>query len=145
MKHMRTTVLGLGALLLAGCATSSHVMLGRARPPIAPEQVKVYTQPPPNYEQIASIDASSRGSLAMTSQQNMDKAIARLKAEAAKLGANGIVLQGVNDVRSGSIGTGLGNTSFNGNTAVGVGLGGSFGVYSKDARGLAIYVPDATP
>jgi len=145
MKHMRTTVLGLGALLLAGCATSSHVMLGKARPPIAPEQVKVYTQPPPNYEQIASIDASSRGSLAMTSQQNMDKAIARLKAEAAKLGANGIVLQGVNDVRSGSIGTGLGNTSFNGNTAVGVGLGGSFGVYSKDARGLAIYVPDATP
>ncbi|MBV9344925.1 MAG: hypothetical protein JOZ03_08050 [Gammaproteobacteria bacterium] len=145
MKHMRTTVLGLGALLLAGCATSSHVMLGKARPPIAPEQVKVYTQPPPNYEQIASIDASSRGSLAMTSQQNMDKAIARLKAEAAKLGANGIVLQGVNDVRSGSIGTGLGNTSFNGNTAVGVGLGGSFGLYSKDARGLAIYVPDATP
>ena len=145
MKLAPSRMLPLGALLLAACATSSHVMLGAKRPPIAPEQVRVYTQPPPHYEQIASIDASSRGSLAMTSQQNTDKAIARLKTEAAKLGANGILLQGMENVRSGSIGTGLGNTSFNGNTAVGVGLGGSFGLYSKDAQGLAIYVPDASP
>ena len=144
MKRARIHSLLLAAAL-TGCATSSHVMLGPARPPIAPEQVQVYTQMPPNAQQIASIDASSRGSLALTSQQNTDKAIARLKAEAAKLGANGIVLQGMENVRSGSIGTGLGNTSFNGNTAVGVGLGGSFGLYSKDARGLAVYVPAPPP
>ena len=133
------TALGL---LLAGCATSSHVLIGKARAPISPELVKVYLQPPPKYEQIATIDATSRGSLTLTSQQNMDKAIARLKQEAARLGANGILLQGIEDQQSGAIGTGVGNSTFNGNTAIGTSVGGSFGIYNKAAKGLAIYVPE---
>ncbi|GAC1454087.1 MAG: hypothetical protein PVS2B3_02110 [Steroidobacteraceae bacterium] len=135
-----TVAIGAG-LLLAGCATSSHVLVGTARPPISPDQVKVYMQPPAKYEQIATVDATSRGSLTLTSQQNMDKAIARLKQEAARLGANGILLQGIEDQQSGSIGTGVGNSTFNGNTAIGASLGGSFGIYNKAAKGLAIYVP----
>lgn len=130
------------SVLLVGCATSSHVLIGTARAPISPDRVKVYLQPPAKYEQIATIDASSRGSLTITSQQNMDKAIARLKQEAARLGANGILLQGVEDQQSGAIGTGVGNSTFNGNTAVGASLGGSFGIYNKAAKGLAIYVPE---
>lgn len=132
------TALGL---LLAGCATSSHVLIGTPRAPISPELVKVYLQPPAKYEQIATIDATSRGSLTITSQQNMDKAIARLKQEAARLGANGILLQGIEDQQSGSIGSGIGSASFNGNSAVGTSVGGSFGIYNKAARGTAIYVP----
>jgi hypothetical protein len=62
--------------MLLGCATSSHVMIGTARPPISPESVRVYVQPPEKYEEIAAIDATSQGSFAITSQQNMDKAIA---------------------------------------------------------------------
>jgi hypothetical protein len=130
------------SVLLVGCATSSHVLIGTARAPISPELVKVYLQPPAKYEQIATIDASSRGSLTITSQQNMDKAIARLKQEAARLGANGILLQGIEDQQSGAIGTGVGNSSFNGNTAIGASLGGSFGIYNKAAKGLAIYVAE---
>jgi hypothetical protein len=130
------------ALLLTGCSTSSHVLLGTPRPPIAPESVRVYVQPPPKYEQIATINASSQGSLALTSQQNMDKAIERMKKEAAALGANGILLQGVQDQQTGSIGTGVGNTSYGSNSSVGVGVGGSFGLYNKATQGLAIYVPD---
>ena len=132
------TALGL---LLAGCATSSHVLIGTPRAPISPELVKVYLQPPAKYEQIATIDATSRGSLTITSQQNMDKAIARLKQEAARLGANGILLQGIEDQQSGSIGSGIGSASFSGNSAVGTSVGGSFGIYNKAARGTAIYVP----
>jgi hypothetical protein len=139
--HRLTVAIALG-LLLAGCATSSHVLVGTARAPISPDQVKVYLQPPPKYEEIATIDATSRGSLTITSQQNMDKAIARLKQEAARLGANGILLQGVEDQQSGSIGTGVGNSTFNGNTAIGTSLGGSFGIYNKAAKGLAIYVAE---
>jgi hypothetical protein len=131
-----------GAVLLTSCATSSHVLVGTPRPPIAPESVKIYLQPPPKYEQIATINASSQGSMALTSQQNMDKAIERMKNEAAKLGANGVLLQGVQDQQSGSIGTGVGNTSYGGNSAVGVGVGGSFGLYNKATQGLAIYVPE---
>ncbi|HYB32040.1 MAG TPA: hypothetical protein VED45_01285 [Steroidobacteraceae bacterium] len=128
-------------LLLAGCSTSSHVLIGTPRAPISPESVRVYLQPPPHYEQIATITGTSQGSLALTSQQNMDKAIERMKEEAAKLGANGILLQGVQDMQSGSVGTGVGNSSYSGNSAVGVGVGGSFGLYSKAANGIAIYVP----
>ena len=129
------------AMLLVGCATSSHVMIGTARPPISPESVRVYLQPPEKYEEIAALDTTSQGSLAITSQQNMDKAIARMKEEAAKLGANGILLQGVQDQQSGSIGTGVGSSSYGGGSSTGVGVGGSFGIYNKAAHGIAIFVP----
>ena len=134
----------LAALLAcaaAACSTSSHVLIGSARPPVAPESVRVYYTPPPKYEEIATISASSQGSLALTSQQNMDKAIQRLKTEAAKVGANGILLQGVQDTHGGSIGAGVGNTSYGPGSAVGVGVGGSFALTNKLAQGLAIYVP----
>ena len=129
------------ACAAAACATSSHVLIGTARPPISPESVRVYRQPPPKYEEIATIQASSQGSMALTSQQNMDKAIARLKAEAAKVGANGVLLQGVQDAPGGSIGLGGGSTSYGPGSAVGVGAGGSFALTNKAAQGLAIYVP----
>jgi hypothetical protein len=129
------------AVLLTACATSSHVLVGTQRPPIAPESVRVYLQPPPQFEQIATISASSQGSLALTSQQNMDKAIERMKNEAAKLGANGVLLQGVQDQQTGAIGLGGGNTSYSGNSATGVGVGGSFGLTNKVTQGIAIYVP----
>jgi hypothetical protein len=129
------------AAMLLGCATSSHVMLGTARPPISPESVRVYVQPPERYEEVATLDASSQGSFAITSQQNMDKAIARMKEEAAKLGANGILLQGVQDQQSGSIGTGVGSSSYGPSSSTGVGVGGSFGIYNKVAHGIAIFVP----
>lgn len=128
-------------VLLAGCSTSSHVLVGTARPPISPDQVRIYTQPPARYEQIASINANSSGSMALTGQQNMDKAMERMKAEAAKVGANGILLQGVADTQSGSIGTGVGSTSYGSHSSVGGGVGGSFALTSKVAQGLAIYVP----
>jgi hypothetical protein len=127
--------------LLLGCSTTSHVMIGTARPPISPESVRVYVQPPEKYEEIATLDASSQGSFAVTGQQNMDKAIARMKEEAAKLGANGILLQGVQDQQSGSIGTGVGSSSYGPSSSTGVGVGGSFGIYNKVAHGIAIFVP----
>jgi uncharacterized protein YbjQ (UPF0145 family) len=135
------TSVALVLSLMSGCSTTSHVLVGTARPPISPDSVRVYLQPPPKYETVATIDASSKNSLALTGQQNMDKAIGRMKEEAAKLGANGILLQGVQDQQSGAIGTGMGSSSYGGNSAVGVGVGGSFGIYNKVAHGTAIYVP----
>ena len=129
------------ACAAAACATSSHVLIGTARPPISPESVRVYYTPPPKYEEIATISASSQGSLALTSQQNMDKAMQRMKAEAAKVGANGILLQVVQDSHGGSIGLGGGSTSYGPGSAVGVGAGGSFALTNKVAQGIAIYVP----
>jgi hypothetical protein len=123
-------------VVLAGCAASSHVLVGTARTPIAPEQVKIYLQPPPRYEEIATIDASSRGTPVFTDQRKMDRAIGRLKQEAAKLGANGILLEGTSDQQTGGIGLGTGSAS--GNSAFGIGT--SFGIVIKTATGIAIYV-----
>ena len=140
----RVTALLLAAVLVGGaaaCSTSSHVLIGTPRPPISPESVRVYWQPPPKYEEIAHVNATSQGSLALTSQQNMDKAMQRMKEEAAKVGANGILLQGVHDTQSGAIGAGGGGASYGPGSATGVGVGGSFALTSKVAQGIAIYVP----
>ena len=136
-----TAALFAALACLTACSTSSHVLVGSARPAISPESVRVYYAPPPKYEEIATVNATSQGSLALTSQQNMDKAMQRLKEEAARLGANGVLLQTVHDTQSSSIGAGGGGTSYGPNSATGVGVGGSFALTSKVVQGLAIYVP----
>ena len=128
-------------LLLGGCA-SSHVMIGEARPPISPDQVKLYLHPPEKYEEIAIIDASSRRSIVFTDQQKMNKVIARLKEEAAKIGANGILIQATGDEQSGAVGTGAGTATASGHSAYGTEIGVSAGMFMKTGQGIAIYVPN---
>ena len=137
----RSVFVVLSSALLAACTGTSHVLMGTPRAPIPPEQVKVYTQPPPNYEKIAMLNTSSGGSLTFTAQGKTDKVLERLKVEAAKLGANGVLLQGMADRQVGSLGTGFGSASASGNSATGFGLGSSAGIYQKTGAGLAIYVP----
>ncbi len=125
---------------LAGCATS-HVMIGKARPPISADSVRVYTQPPAGrYETIARIETSSQGSFSFTAQGKTDAVINRLKVEAAKLGANGVLLEGMGDQPSGSVGTGGGTTSYSGGSSFGGGIGINLGMTRKIGGGLAIYV-----
>jgi hypothetical protein len=140
MNMRMLAVITLGVLLV-GCAASSYVLVGTARPPISPDQVKIYLHPPAKYDEIAIIDASSRGSAAFTDQQKMNKAIARLKDEAARLGANGILLEGAGEQQAGAVGTGVGTATATGHSAVGTGVGISAGIFIKAANGLAIYVP----
>ena len=139
--HSRSHLLLVAATFaVAGCATS-HVMIGKARPPISPDSVQVYLQPPKEpYEEIARIETSSQGSFAFGAQAKTDAVIHRLKVEAAKLGANGVVLQGMGDQPSGSVGTGGGTTSYSGHSAVGGGIGINLGMTRKVGGGLAIYV-----
>src|SRR5450631_1842038 len=123
MRHIQlaASMLALGAL--SACATS-HVMMGQARPPIAPALVQVYFHPPAaKYEEIAMLDTSSRGGFGFTAQGKTDIVINRLKEEAAKLGANGVLLQGMADQAGGSISTGFGQASMSGNHAYGSGVG----------------------
>ncbi len=97
------------------------------------------------YQEIAVLDASSKSAFGTGGQKSMDKVIERLKMEAAKLGANGVILEGFSDSQTGSIGTGGGSSSYGDRSAVGVGVGGSFGIYKKTGHGEAIYVPTAPP
>ena len=132
------------AFLLTACASSpvSHVLTGKQRPPIDPAQVKIYASPPAKYEEIAIIDATSSGSGASTEQEQSDAVIQRVREEAARLGANGVIVQRTGYDRGGSTGVGVGIGG-----AIGRSAGVSLGVFSSDrprtGHGVAIYVAPA--
>ena len=132
-------VLLVAVVILTGCVTS-HVLVGTPREPISPDQVKIYIHPPTEFDEIAMLDSSSRVSFAITAQGRTDKVLARLKDEAARLGANGILLQAIEDQTAGSIGTGFGSANASGHSAVGFGFGSFAAVYEKSVSGMAIYV-----
>ena len=81
-----------------GCYPVSHIIIGDKKTPVNINEVKIYSDFPMNYEKIAIIETSSDFafkdmSIEFTYQQKTDKALERLKAEAASLGANGVVIQ----------------------------------------------------
>ena len=138
----RLTVLtGFMVLALSACATDSVIVTGTARPPISPAEVKIYSQPPPVFEEVAILNASKSVAFSTGGQKTVDKVIAGLKEQAAKVGANGILLEGFSDRQTGALGAGSGSSSVSGNSAVGVGVGGSLGIYKKTGHGRAIFVP----
>ncbi len=142
MRSANVLALVIAGSCLAACAPSSHVLVGQARAPIAPEQVKIYSHPPAvAFEEVAILDATNKSVFGTGGQKSVDKVIERLKIEAAKLGANGVILEGFSDAETGSIGTGVGSDSYGSHSAVGVGVGGSLGIYKKTGHGDAIYVP----
>ncbi len=142
----RLLALAVVALNLAACESPNTVIVtGAARPPITPADVKIYSQPPPSFQEIAMLNASSSHMFTTGGQSTVDKVIADLKAQAAKLGANGILLEGFSDSQTGSLGTGVGSTSATPTSATGVGVGGSLGIYKKTGHARAIYVTPESP
>ena len=140
MRKLNIAAFAISITALYACATS-HVMMGQARPPIAPALVQLYFHPPATkYEEIAMLDTSSRGGFGFTAQGKTDVVINRLKEEAAKLGANGLLLQGVGDQSEGSVSTGVGQASAYGNHATASGIGFSGNIMQKTGSGIAIYV-----
>lgn len=133
------------ALSLAGCASTSRVMLGPAHPPLTPDQVRIYTQPPPRYLEVALLETGS-GSFTYGEQNKMNAVLGQLRVEAARLGANGVLFQGSENGYGGSgVGVGIGGGSFGGHSRVGGGLGVNISPAQKHARGIAIYVTDPPP
>lgn len=135
---MRTLLLSIAcAASLAACASTHKVMLGAARPAIDPSRVQVYQAPPKQYTEIARIDASSAAGFG--TQGQTDAAIDRLVREAAKLGANGVLLLGVDTVGSPvSLGVGGGSYGRHGGVSIGTGVPTS----QRRAAGIAIHVTE---
>ena len=138
----RRVFLLLAVAALGGCAATSSVLVGRSRPAIQASEVRIYLSPPKQYEEIAVLDASSKNSWAITDQGKMDIVIQRLKEEAAKLGANGVLLQSSGSVSAGSVVVGSGTATRIGGTTFGSGLGTAIPVMHKGGAGIAIYVTE---
>jgi hypothetical protein len=135
------TLLATTFVVIAGCA-SSAIVVGKVRPAISPDLVKVYLRPPKKYEEVAVIESSSKGSFSIGSQGKMDVVVRRLKEEAAKVGANGVLLQGTGSEAGGAVMVGSSTATVSGGTAYGTGFGTSVGVMHKAGNGLAIYVEE---
>lgn len=95
---MKWLSLLLFSTVVAGCAITSETALivGQARAPIPVEQVKLYTSAPAKYEEIAIVSADANHAF-MNKQDLLDISVANIKAQAAKVGANGVLLDTVGD------------------------------------------------
>src|SRR5688572_15565157 len=91
MNYYRfTPIAALAVLALSACASGSAIVTGKTRSPIAPERVKLYLEQPATFETIGLVSASSDAG--WTEQDSVNYAIAELKRQAGKLGANGVLL-----------------------------------------------------
>ena len=124
-------------LSLFGCYPVSHIIIGEVKSPINVADVKVYFDFPKNCEKIAIVEASSNFALKdpsfdFTHQNKTDKALTRLKEEAASMGANGLV---INDLSTKKITNNQIRTDDDGR------LHSSYSSYNlKEIKAIAIYV-----
>ena len=144
---LRLIFAALLAAALGACATSSQVLTGVPRSPIVPAAVKVYTQAPQSFEEIAVLGASRKSVSSAGGERAIAKMIEAMRTQAAQLGANGLLLEDFSDSDSDpvAIGTGVGSQIYTHNASIDVGVGGSLGVIKKIARARAIFVPAARP
>ncbi len=105
------------AFLTVGCASGSAIVTGTPRAPITPEQVTIYTEPPADFEVIGLVNASSDAG--WTEQGSVNYAIRELKKQAAKLGANGVLLVSSGDVTTGAVRVGNVDVPVTGKTVQG--------------------------
>ena len=112
------------SLIISSCASGTALVTGTQHPETSPESVVIYTEPPVNYEVIGIVTASSNSG--WTDQGSLDYALTELKKQAAKIGANGILLEDVTQTTTGGV--------------------YSYGMYvpstSQNLSGKAIYVPE---
>jgi len=102
MSLAKNSIILLLAITLVACASGSSIVTGTKRPPLTPKQVKLYTEPPAKYEVIGIINASSDAG--WTEQGSIDYAVEELKNQAAKLGANGVLLGSIGETTTSVVG-----------------------------------------
>jgi hypothetical protein len=134
-----TLAIGL-IVTMTGCATSSQVLTGSPRAPLSPGDVRVYTQAPQSFEEIAALSASRKTVSSAGGERAIEKMIETMRSQAAQLGANGLLLEDFSDSDPVAVGTGVGSQTYTHNGSIDVGVGGSLGVVKKAAKARAIFV-----
>ena len=89
-------------IFFMGCASGTAILTGTKRTPTNPEQIKLYVKPPKHYQVIGIVKASS--DMGLTEQMSLDYAVKELKNQAAKLGANGVLLTSTGKQTSTAVG-----------------------------------------
>lgn len=136
LSATRFTLLALLSIALVGCATATVIPIGNTRAPIDPSQVRLYAHPPAHYEVVGLINGNSN--YEGSGQNGVTDMIAKIKEQAAKLGANGVLLGKMAEQYLGS----SGGASYLG---WGVFNSTSMAAYSQTMQAQAIYVPPESP
>jgi hypothetical protein len=127
---------------LAACVSSHHELVGTARAPIPADQVQLFTEVPSRpYERIALVSASSKRSFSFSFEGKAEVVVRRLKEEAGRLGANGVLLEGISEESGGAIGADLGTHQESARGTIDVGVGATTLLLERSGRGVAIYLP----
>lgn len=144
MNALKVCPVALLLCCFAGCGTTRTIMVGQPRPAISPQTVRVYEVPPRHYERIAIINSSGGTSWIFPDRDSMENAIAKLREEAARLGANGVLLQEAYDEPAGGLSIGVGGFGFGGGRHTFYGGGGAANVggplINHRVEATAIYV-----
>jgi hypothetical protein len=131
--------------MLAGCAASSVVVTGPVRSAISPDAVRIYTSAPEKFEEVAVLNASRKAVSSAGGERAIDKVIEEMRMQAAKLGANGLLLEDFSDAQSVTLGTGVGSDTYTHNGSISLGVGADIGIIKKTGRGRAIFIAPAPP
>jgi hypothetical protein len=102
--------------------------------------VRVYTQAPQSFEEIAVLGASRKSVTTAGGERAIEKMIETMRSQAAELGANGVLLENLSDSDPLSLGTGVGTQTYTHNASIDLGVGGFLGVVKKTVRARAIFV-----
>ncbi len=123
-------------LACSACAGTTREMISAARPPVSADQVRIYHERPPGAVDIAWLESTS--GMGFGTQGQRDAVLDRLRAEAGKLGGNGVLLLGGGRAPSPvGIGVGVGSYGSHGGASV----GGGIPTTQEHANGIAIFVP----
>ena len=148
MKTIFTLIIAVFAITaISGCTVmdGNAVVTGKARPAIAPNDVHIYRSAPEGFEEIAIVSASA-GHDFKKSSTLMDEAIQRLKEEAAKVGANGVILTRIDERDIPSVTTSYGSATKIGSGDTAHVTGNATSVNRGDTytrlNGVAIYVSE---
>lgn len=83
-------------LIITGCTSGSALVTGEKRVSIDPSLVKIYRTPPKSKFKHIGIVKSEAVEM-LSEQEALNRAEKELKIQAAKIGANGIILLGVGE------------------------------------------------
>jgi len=126
MRFVKIITIFFFLIILFGCATGSSIVTGKVRPAINSSEVKIYLDLPSQYETIGIVEASS--DIEFSTQAAQDRVINELKAQAAKIGANGVLLLNIGEKSGEMVGFSSG-TAFYADSSE-----------AKTAKGKAIFV-----
>ena len=136
LKTMKLLPMIFLPFYIQGCASGAYQVTGNQRPAIEPDQVTIFiNEPSVPFEVIGVVSAKSEKGF--SDEARLERAKEELKEQAAKIGANGIILDRVTEASFQSLGTGLGLAL--GSGGIGTSIGSGFSLPKANIAGKAIF------